>query len=66
MANTTVDQLREGFHYPTIENQLGLPTYSTINTIHTLLKKKAASMPSQLGGEKYGLLGLLLLSDTYK
>ena len=39
MISATVDQLREGFHYPTIENQPGLPTYSTINTIHTLLKK---------------------------
>ena len=50
MTNTTVDQLREGFHYPTVENQQGLPTHSTINTIHTLLKINAASVPSQLEG----------------
>ena len=65
MTSTTVDQLREGFHYPTIENQPGLPTYSTINTIHILLKTNAASVPSQLGGGKHGLLGLLLTSETY-
>ena len=65
MTNTTVDQLREGFHYPTIENQPGLPTYSTINTIHTLLKTNAASVPLQLGGGKHGLLGLLLQPETY-
>ena len=66
MTSTTVEQLRESFHYPTIENQPGLPTYSTINTIHTLLKINAASVPSQLGGGKHRLLRLLLLLDTYK
>ena len=42
MTCTTVGQLREGFHYPTIENQPGLPTYSTINTIQTPLKHKCS------------------------
>ena len=50
----------------TIENQPGLPTYSTIDTIHTLLKANAASVPSQLRGGKHGILGLLLHPETYK
>ena len=66
MTSTIVDQLLDEFHYPTIENQPDLPTYSTINTIHTLLKTNAASVPSQLGWEKQGLLGLLLNSEIYK
>ena len=66
MTNTTVDQLRECFHYPTIENQPGLPTYSIINTIYIPLKINAASVPSQLGGGKHGLLELLFHPETYK
>ena len=48
MINTTVDQLREGFHYTTIEKQPGLPTYNSINTVHSLLNTNAAPVPLQL------------------
>ena len=58
MTNTTVDQLRECFHYPTTENQPGLPTYSIINTIHILLKTNTASVPSQLRGESTWAIGI--------
>ena len=54
MTNITVDQLREEFLYPTIENQPGLPTYRIINTIHTLLKTNTASVHSRLGGVEIG------------
>ena len=60
MTGTTVEQIREGFHYPTLDRQPGLPSYNTINSVHTLLKTNAASVPSQLGGEQHGLLGLVL------
>ena len=64
MTSATVDQLRKGFHYPTIENQPGLPIYSNINSIHTLLKTNEVYVPSQLGGGKHGLLRLLLNAAT--
>ena len=38
MTGTTVDQIREGCHYPTLDRQTGLPTYHTINYLHILLK----------------------------
>ena len=60
MTGTTAEQIREGFHYPTLDRQLGLPSYNTINSVHTLLKTNAASVSSQLGGGRHGLLGLVL------
>ena len=66
MTGTTVEQIREGFHYPTLDRQPGLPSYNTINSVHTLLKTNAASVPSQLGGGQHGLLGLVLNNDIFQ
>ena len=65
MAGSTVEQIREGFHYPTLDRQPGLPSYNTINFVYTLLKPNVPSVPSQLGGGQYGLLGLILNSALY-
>ena len=66
MTGTTVEQIREGFHYPTLDRQPGLPSYNTINSVHTLLKTNAASVPSQLGGGQHGLLGLVLNNEIFQ
>ena len=65
MIETIVEQIREGFHYPTLDRQPGLSSYNTINSIHTLLKTNATSVPSQLGGGQNGLLGLVLNDALY-
>ena len=65
MTGTTVEQIREGLHYPTLDRQPGLPPYNTINSLQTLLKINAASVPSQLGGGQHGLLGLVLNDALY-
>ena len=59
----SVESIREGFPYPTIPKQNGLPTYESIKEIHMKLKSNAASLPSSLGGGAHGHLGLIL-SDT--
>ena len=59
----SVESIREGFPYPTIPKQNGLPTYESIKAVHIKLKTNAASVPSNLGGGAHGNLGLIL-SDT--
>ena len=65
MIGSTVEQIREGFNYPILDQQSGLPSYNTINSVHTLLKTNAISVPSQLGGGQHGLLGLVLNDALY-
>ena len=65
MTGTTVEQIREGFHYPTLDRQPGLPSYNTINSVHILLKTNAVSVSSLLGGGQHGLLGLVLNDEIY-
>ena len=57
MTGSTVEQIREGFHYPIVDRQPGLPSYNTINYIHTFFKNNA-SVPSLRG--KHGILDLIL------
>ena len=56
MTGTTVEQIREGFNYPTLDRQPGLPSYNTINSVHTFLKTKR---------RLHGLLGLVLDDTIY-
>ena len=65
MTGSTVEQIREEFHYPTLDRQPALPSYNTINYVHTLLKTNAASVPSQLGGDQHGPLSLVLDDALY-
>ena len=62
MTGITVKHIREGFHYLTLDRQLGLPSYSTINSVHTLLKK---IKKAKLGGVQHDLLGLVLNDALY-
>jgi hypothetical protein len=43
----------------------GLPTYESLQTLHTELKANAGSVPSTLGGGQNGHLGLLLSAVRY-
>ena len=62
MTGITVKHIREGFYYSTLDRQLGLPSYSTINSVQTLLGN---IKKSQLGGVQYDLLGLVLNDDLF-
>ena len=61
----TVETIKAGFTYPTIESQPGLPFYQTILATHKKLKENAASVQSNLGGGRHGLLGLALKNTLY-
>ena len=62
----TVKTIREEFPFPTLKKQLGLPSYETINSVHTKIKSNTASVPSNLGGGTHVLLGLVFDSATYQ
>ena len=61
----TVETIREGFSYPSIDKQPGYPTYAIINEVHKKLKTNSASVHSNLGGGQHGLLDLTLQDRTY-
>ena len=62
---TTVETIREGFPYPSIDQEPGCPTYVIISEVHKKLKTNSASVHSNLGGGQHGLLGLTLQDRTY-
>ena len=64
-SNMTVETMKAGFTYPTIESQPGLPLYQSIRATHTKLKENTASVQSHLGGGRHGLLSLVLKDTTY-
>ena len=57
-STMTVETIKLGFTYPTIECQPGLPSYQTILATHKKLKENAASVQRNFGGGRHGLLGL--------
>ena len=65
MIGSTVEQIREGFRYPTLDRQTGLPSYNTINSLHTFLITNISSVPLQLRGDRHGLLTLALDDTIY-
>ena len=61
----TIEQIRERFHYLTLDSQSGLLTYIVINIVHALLKINATSVQSQLGGDHPCFFWLLIQPETY-
>ena len=61
----TVATVREGFLYLSIDTHPALTTYANITEIHTKLKINSASSHSNLGGEQYGLIDLILQDSIY-
>ena len=53
------------FEHQTIQPYTGEPDYEAIKSVHDQLKANAASIPSELGGGKHGLLGLIMSDATY-
>ena len=64
ISTMTVEIIKAGFTYPTIESQPGLPFYQTILATHKKLKENAASVQSNLGGGRHRLLGLALKTHS--
>ena len=64
-STMTVETIKAGFTHPTIESQLGLPSYQTILATHKKLKENAASVRSNLGGGRHGILGLAFKNVLY-
>ena len=60
MKALTADKLIESFPHPTMPPVLGLPTCKTIAPVHLKLNANAASMHSNRGNGKIGLLFLTL------
>ena len=63
--SATVETIREGFPYPSIDKQPGYPTYAIISEVHKKLKTNSASVHSNLGGGQHSFLGLTLQAMTY-
>ena len=53
------------FEYKVLDKIHGEPTYDTIKRLHNQIKANAASVPSTLGGGRYGHLGLVLSARAY-
>jgi hypothetical protein len=53
------------FQHKVLTKVHGLPTYESLQTLHTELKANAGSVPSTLGGGQNGHLGLLLSALRY-
>ena len=62
----TVEAIKEGFPYLTIPKQTGEPNYESIHAVHKLIKANAASIPSEFGGGRHGLLCLVLSPTVYQ
>ena len=61
----SVDTIRSAFEHQTIQPYTGEPDYEAIKSVHDQLKANAASIPSELGRGKHGLLGLIMSDATY-
>ena len=55
----------DGFPFPTISLIIGAPNYKTIAKVHSKLNSNAASLQSNLGCGKLGLLHLTISSAVY-
>ena len=63
--SSSVDTIRSAFEHQTIQPYTGEPDYEAIKSVHDQLKANAAFIPSELGGGKHGLLGLIMSDATY-
>ena len=49
---TDSEHIKGNFPFPIVPRRPGLPSYHSVNEIHTKGKSNAASIPSELGGER--------------
>ena len=55
----------ETFPHPTLPKTEGIPTFACINDLHIKLNANAASIQSDLGNGRLGLLYLTVTDDVY-
>eukprot|EP00957_Ditylum_brightwellii_P089514 6816099-Ditylum_brightwellii.AAC.1 len=63
---TQIIAVMEHFLVKTIQKQIGMPTWESIRAIHINLNANAASVLINLGGGRYGYLGLTIGSTEYQ
>lgn len=65
MTSGTVDYKSNFFELPTLTRIHGEPTYETLQRLHNEFKTNAGAVPSTLGGDNHGHLGLVLSPARY-
>ena len=53
------------FNYATLSKVTGNPTYNDLQSLYKQVKDNGASVPSTLGGDRHGHLGLVTNTSTY-
>ena len=61
----TIDNILDSFPFPTISPIVGPPNYETISELHMKLNSNAASVQSNLGDGKIGLLYITVSTNVY-
>ena len=62
---TTVEKIVRNFPHKTIQSTIGNPTYETIVILHLMLNINAASVHSNRGNGKLGMIFLALAGVVY-
>ena len=62
---SSIEKIVDGFPFPTIDPIIGIPDYKSIAYIHLKLNLDAASVQSNIGCGKLGLLFLTVLPAVY-
>ena len=62
---TAIDNIVDGFPFPTIPPIVGTPTYNTISEVNLKLNSNSTSVQSNLGCGNLGLLQLTVSSAVY-
>jgi hypothetical protein len=62
---TSVDKILDGFPIQTLPQIVGEPTYTSLTTLHKLLKTNAASVETTRGGGLLGHLALVMPPAAY-
>ena len=61
-TNTNIDYVHTSFQYPVLTKVHDTPTYALLKHIKDEMKANATNVQCDLGGGKYGHLGLVLVS----
>ena len=64
-TNTNIDYVHTSFQYPVLTKVLDTPTYALLKHIKDEMKANATNVQCNLGGGKYGHLGLVLTPAEY-
>ena len=65
MTSTPSNKILEYFPHKTIDPIIGQPTFQDIFCVHYIVNKNAVSVRLNLGGGKFGMLGLTLSPRAY-